>query len=91
MPRKKKEKDTTDMAAKVEAMTEQESLVALDEVKDRICVRVRNINNEEDAQAEKKALMREFIAAMRDELDDDVLLKTELENHLRRLSALGNP
>jgi hypothetical protein len=83
----KKSKDTTDFAAQVEGYTEEETLRELDAVKDRICTRAKNISQEEQTQAEKRKVMKDYINLMKEDFENDIILQSELENHLRRLSA----
>ena len=79
------------VATEVEKLTEQESLDSLEQVKNRICDKVRQIQQQKE---EKKLLVgsfNEIIKDMTEQLEEDIIRKTELESNVRRLNVLANP
>lgn len=75
------------LAQKVSGMTEEESLAAIDSVKELICRKVKQIGDVEEQKKDAMSSYREALNILKEELDEQVFYKLELENRIRVLDA----
>jgi hypothetical protein len=77
----------TDFCSDLANKDENQALAELELVKNRVCDKVKAISQVTDAKKEAMEGFRDSLNVLKDELEEQMIYKMELENHIRKLNA----
>ena len=77
------------LAREIETMTEDEALRALDNTREIICSKAKVLSQQREAKRESMAGFNDVIGALVEEQETEIIRKSLLEDHLKRLNVVA--